>query len=96
MRSYRQFENKIRLGTEALERNPRLNADIGKTWRILYHEHYRKGRLRDYYEAQVLSEAAVEEGLRKGELVIDTRLRDHLDSILGVFSPLRSSERPGS
>jgi glycosyl transferase family 2 len=96
LRSYRQFENKIRLGTEALERNPRLSSGIGKTWRYLYHQYYRKGLLRDYYEAQVLSETAVEEGLRKGELVIDTRLRDHLDSIPGVFPPLRTSERSGS
>jgi len=96
LRSYRQFENKIRLGTEALERNPRLTADIGKTWRFLYHEYYRKGLLRDYYKAQVLSETAVEEGLRKGELVIDTRLRDHLDSILERPPALRSLERSAS
>jgi hypothetical protein len=96
LRSYRQFEKKIRLGTEALERNPRLASNIGQTWRHLYHQYYRKGLLRDYYDAQVLSERAVEEGLRKGELVIDTRLRDRLDSILCAVPPSHPSEERSS
>ena len=32
MRSYRQFESKIRLGVEALERNPRLNPKQRPRW----------------------------------------------------------------
>jgi hypothetical protein len=106
MRSYRQFESKIRLGVEALERNPRLNpkqrprwwhllrkvskrtspeiadgAAVGFTWKHLYYQYYRTGRLKDYYAVQILTPERLADGIVSGSLVKDTRLRDFIRSL---------------
>jgi hypothetical protein len=106
LRGYRQFESKIRLGTEALEHNPRLNpkqrprwwhlfrkvfkraspeiadgAAVGSTWKHLYYQYYRTGRLKDYYAVQILTPERLADGIASGSLVKDTRLRDFIRSL---------------
>lgn len=75
LRSYPQFEAKIRLGGAALERNDRLPKGVGRTWRRLY-QLYLEGGLPAYYETQAVSHDQAEAGVRNGELVLDTRLAD--------------------
>src|SRR5438093_4964753 len=41
------------------------------------------GRLREFYDSLVVDDEALARGLRGGTLVLDTRLRDALDSIRG-------------
>ena len=41
---------------------------------------YRAGRMREFYEADVIDDEALEQGLRDGTFGIDTRLRDALRS----------------
>jgi hypothetical protein len=78
MRSYSQFERKIRLGAEALARNPRLSSKTGSTWRHLYDTYYRPGLLKDYYFKLVPSENDINVGLNSGRLVRDVRLREFM------------------
>ena len=75
MRSYHQFANKIVNGGSAYKRNANLPSGIGKTWRYL-HELWERGELEAYYQAQMVNDAAVEEGLREGRLVTDDRLQN--------------------
>jgi glycosyltransferase involved in cell wall biosynthesis len=92
MRTYRQFESKIRLGGAALNRNKSLAQGIGRTWRYLYGE-YRAGRLGDYYRSQMVDAQAVRAGLRDGSLVEDHRLRQYLER-LPAMSPAGRGRRP--
>ena len=78
LRSYEQFSSKIILGTEALERNTRISTDVGSTWRHIYHQYYKTGRLPDFYREQELTAGAIEKRLADGTLIVDTRLRDFL------------------
>ena len=75
MRSFLQFENKIKLGGAAYERNSELDKAIGNTWRKLFND-YRRAGLEQYYRSQVKSEAEIEKGLESGSLVMDKRLMD--------------------
>lgn len=77
VRSYAQLERKIEAGGAAYERNTELPHRVGVTWRMLYAE-LRGGRLRDYYESQVLPDDVVTALVRSGQLIQDTRLRDFL------------------
>ncbi|MFP4470133.1 MAG: hypothetical protein ACLFPE_05595, partial [Bacteroidales bacterium] len=79
MRSFQQFENKIKLGGAAYERNKELDTMVGKTWRKLYDE-YRESGLENHYRTQVMAEADIEEGLKNGSLLIDLRLKDFFSS----------------
>ena len=45
------------------------------------YEAYRQGRMREFYEAEVVGEDELAVGLRDGTLAIDTRLRDALRSL---------------
>ena len=47
----------------------------------------RGGRIRDYYEALVVSDDEVERGVAEGRLVVDTRLRDALRVIAAGEKP---------
>jgi len=77
MRSFAQFETKIRLGGAAYERNKQLPPSVGSTWRHLYGLHCR-GELRSWYDTQVLMESVAFGEAADGEqLVRDTRLRDY-------------------
>lgn len=82
MRSYEQFENKIRLGGAAYARNTSLPPGIGLTWRRLF-EVYREGRLRDWYEPHELSAAQVAAQVNRGEALIDRRLAARLRAVMG-------------
>ena len=76
VRGFEQFRRKIILGTEALERNSRIHPDVGATWRHHYYQHYKKALLLDYYRAIELTEDKIEQRIRDGSLIPDTRLRD--------------------
>jgi hypothetical protein len=78
VRSYRQLERKIREGAEALERNARIAPEVGNTWRSLYRNELQQGRLPAYYAGLRPDEAAIEEQLRQGSLIRDTRLQQAL------------------
>lgn len=80
LRSYRQFENKIRLGGAALKRNAELPRGIGETWRRL-HDELEAGRLEHFYRSQILDPATVRQGLRDGTLIEDDRLERYLDQL---------------
>lgn len=75
MRSYRQFEAKVRNGGRALERHP--DADFNPHLRRL-HELYRQGGLADHYAELVHDDRAVEAGIARGRLLRDRRLPTHL------------------
>jgi hypothetical protein len=75
LRSYSQFEAKIRLGGAALERNAKLPKGVGNTWRQLYRL-YLEGGLPAYYESQTVDRDQAEASVRSGQLVRDTRLAD--------------------
>lgn len=79
VRSYKQFEQKIRLGAEAIERNPRIsNTGVGNTWRHIYHEHLRKGTLDEYYRSLRPSPDKIKQLILEGELIEHYMLRDVL------------------
>jgi glycosyltransferase involved in cell wall biosynthesis len=77
MRSYGQFENKIRLGGAAYARNTRLPPSVGRTWRWLF-DLYEDGRLREWYESRELSAEQIAAQVRCGEAVIDRRMAARL------------------
>ena len=73
LRSYQQFENKIRLGTEALQNNDALDDSVVNTWRTLYTT-YQQGNLRDVYTSHMLTEEQCTEQCASGELFRDQQL----------------------
>jgi hypothetical protein len=77
LRTYSQFERKIRSGGAAYERNRELPYEYGITWRRLYRE-LLAGRLRSHFDSQVLSEATIRDGIEAGRLLVDRRLEDQL------------------
>jgi hypothetical protein len=76
IRSYAQFENKIRLGGAAYVRNTVLPSSVGVTWRRLY-ELYGMGGLPEYYRRQI----PPRESLQGGRYVQDVRLRDWMRAL---------------
>ena len=80
LRTYRQFERKIRSGGAAYERNRELTYEDGITWRHLYRE-LLAGRLPSYYESQMLGDAEIRKGIAEGRLLVDRRLHDYLLSL---------------
>jgi hypothetical protein len=77
IRTYAQFENKIRLGGAAYARNSQLGPDVGSTWRML-HSRLLQGTLRDYYDERVTGPAQLAAGIEAGSLVLDRRLHRYL------------------
>ena len=73
LRTYAQFERKIRVGAAALARNPDVPPDICWTWRKHYQE-WQQSRLPESYSAKLLSPESRAEGLASGSLVVDPRL----------------------
>ena len=73
MRTYAQFENKIKKGGRAYLRNRELPQAKGRTWRRLY-EVWEEGGLRAHYDENVAADAG------RRDLIEDTRLRDFLRS----------------
>jgi hypothetical protein len=80
IRSYAQFENKIRLGGAAYERNTTLAPTVGRTWRAMF-DAYRHGRLRDEYDRLCGDATEFARQRASGRLVEETRLRDFLRRI---------------
>jgi hypothetical protein len=74
LRSYEQFERKIRLGGAAYERNTVLPWATGSGWRTRYDD-YKAGRLPAWWATQVVEPEAIETGLGDGTLVRDLRLQ---------------------
>jgi hypothetical protein len=79
VRSYAQLARKIELGGAAVERNPRFGPELGYVWRKL-RELQREDGLRSLYDDYEIDDARLEDGLRLGELVIDTRIAERLAS----------------
>jgi len=82
IRSYPQLERKIRQGTEALQRNKRVGAGIGDSWRKIYANHLRQGTLPAYYDSLRPNPAAIAEQLVRGALIDDRRLQQALGNPL--------------
>jgi|LakMenE18May11ns_1017448.scaffolds.fasta_scaffold9918860_2 hypothetical protein len=79
VRSFRQFEQKIRLGSIAIENNPRIrDTGVGCTWRYLYHDYLLEGRLFEYYKSLRPEPDRLATLVSNGDLIFDTRLRDQL------------------
>lgn len=77
LRSHAQCEHKARLQGNAwkhIERTP-------TAYHAQMFEALESGTIAEYYAAQVVSDAVVEEGVASGRLVVDTRLRDALRRI---------------
>jgi glycosyltransferase involved in cell wall biosynthesis len=75
IRSYVQFERKIREGAEALERNQRISPGVGATWRSLYKVYLQTGRLRQYYDALIPPAYELTDFLLQSNLIEDLRLQ---------------------
>jgi hypothetical protein len=82
VRSEAQLTNKIVKGGAAYARNPALPEHFGSAWRYLY-DLYQKGQLSAHYRETLLSDDAMAQGLRKGELVRDDRLKKRLETFYG-------------
>jgi len=78
IRSYPQFERKIRQGAEALERNKRLDPGIGHSWRSLYRNQLQAGTLAQYYDGLRPDAQSLAAQLASGALIEDTRLQQAL------------------
>ena len=80
LRSYAQFENKIIKGGQAYERNEKLGDTAGSTWKRLYGE-YKQGNLMQYYKEEEYSPARIQQGIESGELIIEERLPEILNTL---------------
>jgi hypothetical protein len=80
VRSFAQFENKIRLGGAAYARNTEINANVGMTWRLLF-ERYQEGNFEAEFLKQVLSQDTVKSDTASGRLKSDVRLRDWMRAV---------------
>ena len=81
VRSETQIVNKILKGGAAYERNTDFPESVGKTWRDLYKMHRDTGNLSDYVTDMLYDENRISVALKNGSILLDTRLRDYLDSI---------------
>ncbi len=95
LRGWPHFENKIALGGAAYARNTRLPENVGRGWRLL-HDLHREGRLREYYDEQLVDEADRREGLADGRYVEDRRLARWMAALPGDFpAPREATPRAG-
>jgi len=77
LRTYEQFENKMKKGGKAYENNPELPSKVGRTWREMY-KLYQMGQLRNYYEEQIIRDDKLDPCLSSDTLVVDRRLQNFL------------------
>ena len=84
LRSLVQCEHKARLQGNAWKHIDRTPT----AYHAQMFDALASGTIADYYEAQVVSDAEVEEGVSMGRLVVDTRLRDALRRIAAGDSRL--------
>jgi len=78
MRSYQQFESKIKLGGAAYERNTTLPVGVGVTWRKLYSELQSKSDLREYYARNTYDAKRIQEETNSGQIIEDHSFSDYL------------------
>jgi hypothetical protein len=76
-RSLHQFRRKIKLGSEALERNIHLPKQVGSTWRYLNKKRV-KGELDALWNSWHCTDSEVNEKLKSGDFFIDYFVRDCL------------------
>ena len=100
MRSYAQFENKIRLGGAAYARNTELSPGVGNTWRQLYAD-WQAGKLLAYYEAKIPTQEQLHERIASGRYVRDDRLSEVLGTpgvatVAGGCNAHQPAEEAGS
>ena len=95
IRSYPQLERKIRQGAEALERNQRVDPEVGNTWRRIYTEQLQTGQLPQYYDSLRPSAETIRQQLSGGRLVQDQRLAEALDVTprVAVITPYYKESR---
>lgn len=74
MRTIEQFENKIKKGGAALQRNSKLAPTVAHGWRILFEQYRQLGNLRSYCEKKQILMDEVKQGVKDGNLLIDRRL----------------------
>lgn len=92
VRSYRQFERKIRDGSQALENNSRtVNSSIGNSWRHLYHHFYLTGGLPCYYNSLRPSAVELLRQVESGALIDDRRLQFYFQSLVESTPDLSAS-----
>ena len=72
-RDYPSLERKVVNGGVALARNNELEPEMGLAWRRLY-DVWREGRLKDWYEGEVLAPSELEERMADGRLFLDDRV----------------------
>lgn len=70
IRDFASFERKIINGGAAYARNTELSPAVGATWRWL-HAIWQEGKLRAWYEQQLLTPAKITEGLADYSLIVD-------------------------
>lgn len=81
IRSYSQFENKIKLGGAAYLRNTQLPKYVGNTWRESY-KSYLLGELPEIYLNYIISDDDIKLGLSRGRYILERRLYSFLNSII--------------
>ena len=74
IRTYEQFVNKIKTGGAAYERNEKLPESMGYTWRNLYDQYKQNNNLINYYQQHLYDQKRLNEQLRSGAILEDTRL----------------------
>ena len=74
LRSYEQYEHKVVVGGRAYERNDKVPWLAGSGWRLRY-EDYKAGRLKAFWDGEVLDDEAVRRGIGEGRLTVDRRLQ---------------------
>ena len=87
MRSYAQFENKIRLGGAAYARNKQLPLGVGHTWRHLYQQ-WQAGLLPTYYQNQLPTPDQLNTFINTGRYISDHRLQKWMHDLYEVLNKL--------
>lgn len=93
IRSYEQFEHKVVIGATSLGQHA-LAGGVAKNLGHLF-EAYERGRLRDYYNANVVHRQESEAAVATGTLVTDQRLVSFLRSA-GIWAPVSGLPNAGS
>lgn len=77
LKTFEQFERKIKNGGRAYQNSPELPSGMGSTWRNLY-ACYKRNKLRDYYDSQCIHKENIDCMLESGQVVEDFRLRNYM------------------
>lgn len=82
VRTWEQYAHKVATHGAAVTRNDSLKPRAGRHMKDAY-ALLQEGRLEGHYESLVVDDAALEEGLADGSLVIDRRLEERLRELRG-------------